>query len=78
MSCTWACASAALLVLEFEGSARVSSPFLSPECGAHGTQANSLEPTLGEQESSRPYQLVEWLRILWLIEHFQAPRREPA
>jgi len=34
-----------------------------------------LERRLGEERPRRPYPLVERLRLLWLIEHYQIPKR---
>ncbi len=34
-----------------------------------------LEKRLGEERPRRPYPLMERLRILWLIEHYQIPKR---
>jgi hypothetical protein len=34
-----------------------------------------LEKRLGEERSRRPYPLMDRLRLLWLIEHYQIPKR---
>ena len=34
-----------------------------------------LESRLGEERSRKPYPLLERLRIIWLMEYFQIPRR---
>ena len=34
-----------------------------------------LEKRLGEQRPRRPYPLMERLRILWLVQYYQVPRR---